>query len=213
MSDLLPSEIARFEEVCRFGRERLEPIASTVARAFADDPIWQWIIGVDRTLELDEAMPLARVLVADTSPIDETHGLRHHDAVALWRAPIGHKTESMQSDKQERSDPHYQALAAQIGDRMAQVGELSAALTAARPVEPHWYLAILATAPERQGQGLGAHVVGAMLDRCDQIGVPTYLESSNPRNHAFYARLGYQPVHEVTAAGCPPATGFVRPAR
>lgn len=211
--ELLPSEVARFEEVCRFGQDRLEPVAKTVALAFADDPIWQWILGIDRTLELDEAITLARMLVADTSPADEIHGFRHHGAVALWRAPIGDDTQAMQEHRDRQAGPHRIALGEQLGDRMAILPGLSAALRAARPEEPHWYLSILGTAPERQNQGLGNRVLAPMLDRCDRLGIMTYLESSNPRNHAFYLRAGYVAAGEVSGGGSPPIMRFIRTPR
>ena len=216
-SELLPSEVARFEEVCRFGQDRLEPLARTVALAFADDPIWQWILGIDRTLELDEAITLGRMLVADTSPADEIHGFRHHDAVALWRAPMGLDSsadrEAMQEHKDRQAGPHRIALAEQIGDRMAFLPELSAAMKAGRPEEPHWYLSILGTSPERQNQGLGHRVMAPMLERCDRLGIMTYLESSNPRNHAFYLRAGYVASGEISGGGSPPIMRFIRTPR
>ena len=212
-SELLPSEVARFEEVCRFGQDRLEPLARTVALAFADDPIWQWILGIDRTLELDEGIILARMLVADTSPADEIHGFRHHGAVALWRAPAEQITDEMQAHKDRQAGPYRAALAEQVGERIALVPELSAAMYAARPEEPHWYLSILGTSPERQNQGLGNRVLAPMIERCDRLGIMTYLESSNPRNHAFYLRAGYVAAGEISGGGSPPIMRFIRTPR
>ena len=212
-SELLPSEVARFEEVCRFGQDRREPLARTVALAFADDPVWQWILGINRTLELDESMTLARMLVADTAPADEIHGFRHHDAVALWRAPEEQITEDMQTHKDRQAGPYRAALAEQIGDRMALLPELGAAMKAAHPEEPHWYLSILGTAPARQNQGLGNRVLAPMLARCDRLGLMTYLESSNPRNHAFYLRAGYSAAGEISGGGSPPIMRFIRTPR
>lgn len=209
--DLLPSEVARFDEVCRFGLDKLEPNAMTVALAFADDPIWMWIYDRSSTLELDEALPLARALVADTSPVDETHGFRHHDALALWRAPLDQNTEATEAIKAEQSAVHFGAFAALVGERMALVGEFSAAIKAARPEEPHWYLSILATNPNRQNQGLGSRTIAPMMERSDRTGVPIYLESSNPRNHAFYLRHGFREQGNVSGAGSPSMMTFYRP--
>jgi GNAT superfamily N-acetyltransferase len=210
VTDLLPSELARYEEVCRFGQDRLGPLAGTVAAAFADDPIWLWMYGSTATLDVEHILPLARAFVADTAPVDEIHGFRHHDALALWRAPIDQVTEAHVEWKRARSGRHWAELAAQLGDRMEHVREFGAAARAARPAEPHWYLQIIAVGPTRQGEGLGARVMAPMLERCDRLGLPTYLESSNPRNDAFYRRLGYEEVGQVAAAGSPPMTGFLR---
>lgn len=210
-ADLLPSELARFEEVCRFGQDRLEPLALTVARAFADDPIWQWIHDRSTTLDTDEALHLARAFVADTAPVDEIHGFRHHEALALWRAPVDRVTADQAERRTAQSSAHWAGLAERLGERMALVRELGQAVRAARPTEPHWYLQIVAVSPDRQGQGLGARVLAPMLERCDRLGLPTYLESSNPRNDDFYRRLGYTDQGAVAAAGSPPITRFLRP--
>lgn len=50
---------------------------------------------------------------------------------------------------------------------------------------------MIAVAPERQGEGLGSALVRSVLDRCDQEGVPAYLEASNERSRALYERLGF----------------------
>ncbi len=73
------------------------------------------------------------------------------------------------------------------------------------PKEPHWYLATLGTAPERQGQGVGAALLQPVLDRADEDGMPAYLESSKERNVPFYARFGFEVVEELhSKASGPP---------
>lgn len=210
--DLLPSELARFEEVCRFGQDRLEPLALTVARAFREDPIWQWVYDDDQ-LDTETALPLARAFVASTSPLDEIHGFRHHGAVALWRAPLDQVSDAHHEHVAAQSGRHWAAVGEQVGARMAALGEFGAAARAARPTESHWYLQIIGVDPDHQSQGLGGRVLAPMLTRSDRLGIPLYLESSNPRNHSFYRRLGFVETEEVAAAGSPPMLGFFRSSR
>lgn len=66
-----------------------------------------------------------------------------------------------------------------------------------RPRQPHWYLATLGTAPERQGRGVGSTLLATVLDRLDEEGLPAYLESSKERNVAFYARHRFEVVREL----------------
>ena len=47
-------------------------------------------------------------------------------------------------------------------------------------------LSIIGILPEFQGQGFGGGLVGPVLNRADQSGVPTYLETFTPRNITFY---------------------------
>ena len=50
-----------------------------------------------------------------------------------------------------------------------------------------------------------------VLDRCDEEGVPAYLESSNPRNIPFYARHGFESTGEIVVGkGAPTVTAMWR---
>jgi GNAT superfamily N-acetyltransferase len=65
------------------------------------------------------------------------------------------------------------------------------------PHEPHWYLASLGTAVDKQGQGVGSALMQPVLEHCDREGLPAYLESSKERNVPFYRRHGFEVVKEV----------------
>jgi GNAT superfamily N-acetyltransferase len=65
------------------------------------------------------------------------------------------------------------------------------------PVEPHWYLALLATDPGAQGQGLGSSLLGPVLDRCDSEGIPVYTETQKHENVSWYSRSGFVVIDEI----------------
>lgn len=214
MSNLLPSESARFEEICRLGIDRIEPLADTIARAFADDPIWRWIYhGNQDPLTHEDALVLARYLLADMSPIDEVHGFRHHHACALWHAPLVPANKTIVAAHKEAPSPYGDAFVDKLSHRLPALGELTTKMAEHRPEEPHWYLGILATHPSRQSQGLGGRVLAAMHERCDELAIPCFLESSNPQNYGFYRRHGYVETSEFSAADSPPLLGFWRTPR
>jgi hypothetical protein len=53
-----------------------------------------------------------------------------------------------------------------------------------------------------------------MLERCDDEGIAAYLENSKPRNEAFYARHGFEPLEPLPLpAGAPPLTPMLRSPR
>ena len=209
-TDLQPSELARFEEVCRLGQDWREQIATTVAQAFEDDPIWQWMLNADRTLTLDEALPFARGLVARSSAADEIHGFRDHRAVALWSAPAEQVSEEVTAACEAQAEPFWVAVAEQMGDGLERLGALGEVMRESHPDEPHWYLGIVGVRPGHQGEGLGTRVLAPMLERCDRLGIATYLLSSNPRNHSLYHRLGYDDLGDITALDSPPLRRFLR---
>jgi GNAT superfamily N-acetyltransferase len=63
--------------------------------------------------------------------------------------------------------------------------------------EPHYYIRYVGVAPPFQGQGLGSALLRPTLDRCDEEGVPAYLEASSERSAALYARLGFEHLGEL----------------
>jgi ribosomal protein S18 acetylase RimI-like enzyme len=67
----------------------------------------------------------------------------------------------------------------------------------------HWYLFILGTEPAAQGQGLGSALLAQALARVDADRMPTYLESSNEGNLAWYGRHGFEVTSEVVIPGGP----------
>jgi ribosomal protein S18 acetylase RimI-like enzyme len=57
---------------------------------------------------------------------------------------------------------------------------------------PHWYLAIMAVAPECQGRGLGSKLMHPALETLDAEGTPAYLEASTVRSRTLYERHGFE---------------------
>jgi GNAT superfamily N-acetyltransferase len=71
------------------------------------------------------------------------------------------------------------------------------------PKTPHWYLAVLGTDPQHQGKGIGSTLLAPVLAKCDEEGVPAYLESSKERNIPFYRRHGFEVSSELTLKNGP----------
>lgn len=78
------------------------------------------------------------------------------------------------------------------------------------PSEPHWYLPMIGVEPNAQRRGLGGALMRHALARCDQDGVPSYLESSNPRNIQLYERHGFEVMGEIQVGSAPVVTPMLR---
>jgi GNAT superfamily N-acetyltransferase len=65
------------------------------------------------------------------------------------------------------------------------------------PAAPHWYLQVLGTEPAEHGRGIGSALMAPVLERCDDEGVPAYLESSKERNIPYYERHGFRVTGEL----------------
>ena len=63
---------------------------------------------------------------------------------------------------------------------------------------------MLATRPDRQGQGRASTVMDAVLERADTEGIDCCLETSTVKNKEFYGRRGFTDVTEVRIVSGPP---------
>lgn len=75
----------------------------------------------------------------------------------------------------------------------------------------HYYVRDIGVHPDAQGHGLGSALMRPTLDRCDREGLPAYIEASNERSAALYARLGFQLIEQLRVAGSPPLWLMLRP--
>jgi ribosomal protein S18 acetylase RimI-like enzyme len=64
-------------------------------------------------------------------------------------------------------------------------------MQAHHPERRLWYLGVIATMPSSRGKGLGTALLEQSLQSIDNTGLPSYLESTNPRNVSLYQRHGF----------------------
>ncbi|WP_326703567.1 GNAT family N-acetyltransferase [Streptomyces cyaneofuscatus] len=168
----------------RAGQDDRGLVVSVLEEAFHHDPVSSWVfpdeahrravhgkfLGVFADITLAEG----RIDIADDGA-----------GVALWLpVPAG---------APEEEDP-TPALMRQTADPDNERCELVGRLTG--KVHPHdrahAYLLMIGVSPQCQGEGVGAELIRAELDRCDRDGVPAYLEASSARGRTLYERLGFR---------------------
>lgn len=84
-----------------------------------------------------------------------------------------------------------------FGRRLSRASRLQKFFERNHLQEPHYYVRTLGVATRYQGRGLGTALLRRTLDRCDQEGVPAYLEASTERSAALYERLGFVHLGEL----------------
>lgn len=183
--------------------------AAVLANAFSDDPIFTYILAGRDRIE-DRCGHLFRDTVA-TELRKRSHLVETVDsgqAVALWHEVDDWKTPPIAL---ARSLP---STLRAFGTRLPRA--LSVVLSAEKvhPEEPHRHLAYIGTHSDHKGKGLGSALIRSMLDRWDDQGIPTYLESTNPANDAWYASFGFESRSPIPLPkGAPVITGMWRDAR
>ena len=173
-------------------------LASMLARAFLDDPVAGWAFPPaaqrPRALERFQAIRLRQLMAGE-----EIWMAEDRSCAALWAPPLQWKS-TLRQDLQLMPCFGHPRLLARVP--LVTYGWLR--LEGRHPPEPaHYYLAVLGTDPDRQGEGLGSLLMAPVLAQCDADGLGAYLESSKERNIDFYARHGFQVLEEVTLARGP----------
>lgn len=183
-------------------------VGDTLADAFSEDPLFAWMIGTERPLE-PRLQRFFGALVGATMRRDHLV-FRTDDGAgaAVWKAPDDWK---MRPVDMVRTAP---AMIGAFGTRLPRMLKALSVIERAHPEEPHYYLEMLGTRCDVQGKGIGSAVIGDGLARCDEEGLPAYLESSNPKNVPFYARHGFEVVQELSCGpGAPVTTAMWREPR
>ncbi|TCJ95067.1 GNAT family N-acetyltransferase [Nocardia alba] len=192
-------------------RHDVDAVAQTLALAFQHDPVMSWILPEPDRRAAGLPRFFATVarhlfLPADASDL----ALRPDDTVggaALWTPP--HQQNPSTLTELRTLPGIWQAF----GRRTLagkQVGDL---LKKNHPTEPHWYLAMLGSAPDVRGEGYGHALLHSRLDRVDAEHAAAYLESSNPVNVPYYERFGFVVTGELRIPGGPTLWQMLRAAR
>ena len=191
------------------GSADIRELAGALGRAFYDDPPFIWMMpdersrerrnrGMFRTILRSHALKYGGVDVA----VDGTAIV----GGAIWLPPGRWRP----TDREQiRSLPGFIRA---LGARLGPASELAADMARHHPREQHWYLYAIGVDPAHQGMGAASALLRSRLARCDEAGLPAYLESSKPGNVPLYEHFGFE-VTEVLnpPRDAPPLTAMWRP--
>jgi GNAT superfamily N-acetyltransferase len=196
-------------EVVPITSDNLAVAATTLSSAFADDPVFMWMAR-DRVCNHDRLAAALRQLIRSElrKPDPVMFMTADGGSAAIWQGIDAWKASASESI---RAIPTWGRL---FGLGVGRALRATSIMDKVHPSAPNYHLYFVGTDPARQGQGLGTAVLQPMFDRCDTEGVPAYLENSNPRNEALYARLGFVTTGPIPLPkGAPPFTAMWREPR
>jgi GNAT superfamily N-acetyltransferase len=172
-------------------------IATTLAGAFFDDPVFTWWIpDNDRrraTLPAFFELSTTTFLVHDEVYVNDDLG-----GAALWGPPAN----PTGIDDEEEYGRRVEKIVADVD--LPRVYEIVTMLEEHHPRDPHYYLQWAGVVPARQGQGIGGALLTPVLERCDRDRMPAYTEATSLRNRRLYERHGFTFANEIAPASGPP---------
>ena len=165
-------------EIVRAGPDRVEALADVFARSFVDDPIARWPLPSD---DVEQRVRMNFLQFgggfAELGMLYEARDeARDGAGVAAW-VPPGSTERMVEMEIGTRA-----AIAATTTDGGARYFAMWDWIEANVPDVPQWYLDLIAVAPERRGEGIGAALIRWGLDRANTDGVPAVLETAQPDN-------------------------------
>lgn len=172
-------------------------ISGTLARAFHDDPVFEWVVPdpANRRARLPSVFAAFAELYL---PHQETYVAADGAGAALW-APAG-----VEPISEDQAEAFGERMVEALGDDAERAAELDALLQQHHPEQPCFYLQFLGVVPEQQGRGIGSRLLTTVLQRCDQSGTPACLDATSARNRRLYERHGFETVTEITLPQGPP---------
>jgi hypothetical protein len=189
--------------------DELWPASEVLGEAFADYPWTRWTVDPDdhqaritrlQLLALENlGMPFGQVWLSCSSGKVQSVAVWMDSAVAVPSSVH----QAMDADIAElEGSRHHSSLAAAQEIREWQ------------PIQRHFTLAVLGTAPARQREGLGAQTLAPGLAAADREGVESFLETSSMSNLAFYSTFGFKVVgHRRLGGGGPDVWAMLRDPR
>jgi GNAT superfamily N-acetyltransferase len=181
----------------RMAREEDFPaMARVLARSFHEDPLTRCLYpreaSRDRHVERSFRMSLRRL-----APQGQLYTTSDHAGAALWALP-GQWREDLRQSVQTL------ALLPPLLPRLVRTMRAMTRIELAHPLQEHFYLSVLGTAPDRRRQGIGSALIQPVLDLCDAERTPAYLETATEENVGFYARHGFEVQRRLELPGGAP---------
>jgi GNAT superfamily N-acetyltransferase len=179
------------ERIRRAVESDIPGVAMSLARAFADDPVTQWMVpSAQRHRRLVRMFSL---IVGLQLRFDETYTTADNVGAAVWDPPNSWRLDT------EAMTAFANNVNRIFGTKLSRALDVLTILEENHPEDPpHWYLGILGTHPDWQSRGIGAALLGPILTRADAEGLPIFLESSKDRNIPYYRRFGFEVSGELT---------------
>ena len=187
-------------------RADIDAIVATLTTAFLDDPLWGPAFP-DRDRRAAQAAALWRLCATSAQRYDWVWVTDAVESAAIW-IPTG-GTELTEAEAAGLDDFLVDVCGRSTADGIQAILDQ---LEEHHPAEPHYYLSLLGTHTDHRGSGLGMGLLRQNLDRIDAVGMPAYLESSNPANNGRYASAGFAPRDEIVTASGHVVTTMWRPA-
>lgn len=180
-------------KITHLGRSQLSDAVGVLARAFTNDPMANYMMGVSR-ISLEESLHELFLFSC------EVRLLLDWPLLGVWveeEQLAGVAGITLPGDVQwpPSLQEVYANLKARIGkEAVSRLETYSRLADTNRPSTPHYQLGMIGVDPEHQGQGCGGQLLQTVNEMSESHPESTgvWLDTENPRNVPYYQRFGYE---------------------
>ena len=174
--------------------EEQDQAVEVLTDAFIDFPPVQIVVGTNSGAK-DRLRRLNRLTVSGPSSSRFVVAERGGDVLGVLQC-------ADQPDCFEMGGRQMLSMLPILGPRLFAAIRMFRAVTRIHPKTPHRHLSQVAVSPAAQRQGVGAALMAAYCESCDEDGLPGYLETvawddpDKPSQRKLYERFGFVVEHE-----------------
>lgn len=179
-----------------------DPAIDAVFLGFSADPFLRWFWPAPSSY--CAARNIIDLIAGDAATLGTGYQVADFGGVAMWLPPQHKIDEELLITRFQETLP---------AERVPTAFQIFDALDQYHPKDDCWYLTMIAVDPARQGQGLGSLLMKEAVARCDDQGLPAFLESSNPQNISLYERHGFEVMGTIQIDDSPIITPMIRSPR
>lgn len=164
-----------------------DELARILAAAFHDDPVMLWALGEDRVrpAALKRYFDLIVRLYAARGGL--MYRERQGRGAAIWARPDRWHISPLDIAR------HFTSVLGITGiGGVRRALRLMDAVETLHPRTPHYYLNATGVDESARGLGIGRALLEPVLSRCDEDGMPAYLENSKEANLRFYGANAFE---------------------
>ncbi|ESA33640.1 gcn5-related n-acetyltransferase [Leptolyngbya sp. Heron Island J] len=179
------------------------------AKAFADDPVFTYIIADDREFRLQSLTWLMHKLVVYSTQYNHVYTTQDLEGIAAGLPPGKLSSNPLELLKMTWELQLYALPTKFRWNRLGRCLTLLSAVEQAHQQDmgdcPHWYLGLMVVNPTAQGQGVGSRLLQPILQRAIHEGVACYLVTFTEQAVRFYQKHGFEILQvQKTAPDAPP---------